>query len=77
MNIFGNIGNFGGNSGGGGGFTPFQPINNVLKPITDIFTPFTEMAGNLTGGVSDILSGEWLIYLAIGGGIVLLILLLK
>ena len=76
MNIFGNLPSFGGNSGGSG-FTPFQPINDIFKPVTDIFKPITDMTQNLTGGVSDFLSGDWLIYLAIGGGIVLLILLLK
>jgi hypothetical protein len=72
MNIFGNLPSFGGNSGGGG-FNPFQPINDIFKPVSDIFKPITD----ITGGVSDFLSGDWLIYLAIGGGIVLLILLLK
>ena len=62
------LGGSGGNNGGFGGL--LQPLNNLTGGIGDT-------VGGLTGGITDFLSGNWLIYLAIGAGIVLLILIIK
>ncbi len=42
-----------------------------------VFSGLTGTATNLLSGATSFLSGDWLIYLVIGSGIVLLIMILK